>query len=146
MLFSPGGERLKTVLWNLCLLAASRLKLFMIVTGGRNPGILFPGFWTVCHPWTVSMVSENIWTDGRRLTRQDSGRSWRTREKKKAFQINNANDDIISHIFIPRFMMKDKRMTIKWDFLGGSVVKTPNAGDLSSVPSQETGFNPWSGS
>ena len=43
-------------------------------------------------------------------------------------------------------MMKDKRMMIKRNFLGGSVVKTPNAGDLSSVPSQETGFNPWLGS
>ena len=42
-------------------------------------------------------------------------------------------------------MKKDKRMMIKWDFLGGSVVKTPNAGDLGSIPSQKTGFNPGQG-
>ena len=41
---------------------------------------------------------------------------------------------------IPTSMLGIKKM--KGDFLGGSVVKTPNAGDLSSIPGQKTGFNP----
>lgn len=34
-------------------------------------------------------------------------------------------EDTISHIFIPRFTIKDKKNDDKTDFLGGSVVKTP---------------------
>ena len=37
------------------------------MAGGRSPVILFPVLQTVCHPWTTSMVSKNIWAGGGRL-------------------------------------------------------------------------------